>query len=277
MLRSPDCAEQPLVQRVVRKPSQSVICSHAYLQKFLIGFRTSSGSLRKWSAPMAAAAHNLAMLRSHVAHRLCVRWTASSAGAARCRMSQSVRQLTKSAAGGQPLRPSSARPVACPACPHACDALSLQRSTRTTQQLRSHGHQCPAQLQGRHYRQRCCSVRAAAAAVEAEGVSATTGAQGAVGPNVVQLLRERGLVADVTSPELEKLAADTSLKIYCGFDPTADSLHLGNLLGVLVLAWFQRCGLPPMVISIIMIGMHHVWPCIVRIPKRRGQHNYSAH
>jgi len=62
---------------------------------------------------------------------------------------------------------------------------------------------------------------------------------------VVQLLRERGLVADVTSPELEKLAADTSLKIYCGFDPTADSLHLGNLLGVLVLAWFQRCGHQP--------------------------------
>lgn len=30
--------------------------------------------------------------------------------------------------------------------------------------------------------------------------------------------------------------------MYCGFDPTADSLHLGNLLGVLVLAWFQRCG-----------------------------------
>ncbi len=58
--------------------------------------------------------------------------------------------------------------------------------------------------------------------------------------NVVQLLRERGLVQDVTSPELEQLAGTTSLKIYCGFDPTADSLHLGNLLGILVLAWFQR-------------------------------------
>ena len=64
-----------------------------------------------------------------------------------------------------------------------------------------------------------------------------------MGQNVVQLLRERGLVADVTSPELEKLAGCTSLKIYCGFDPTADSLHLGNLLGILVLAWFQRYNL----------------------------------
>lgn len=64
-------------------------------------------------------------------------------------------------------------------------------------------------------------------------------------PNVVTLLRERGLVQDVTSPELEQLAGAASLKIYCGFDPTADSLHLGNLLGILVLAWFQRCGHQP--------------------------------
>lgn len=72
-----------------------------------------------------------------------------------------------------------------------------------------------------------------------------------MGQNVVQLLRERGLVADVTSPELEKLAGGTSLKIYCGFDPTADSLHLGNLLGILVLAWFQRCvsWLPPSIMG----------------------------
>lgn len=65
------------------------------------------------------------------------------------------------------------------------------------------------------------------------------------GQNVVQLLRERGLIADVTSPDLEKLSESTALKIYCGFDPTADSLHLGNLLGILVLAWFQRCGHQP--------------------------------
>lgn len=30
--------------------------------------------------------------------------------------------------------------------------------------------------------------------------------------------------------------------MYTGFDPTADSLHLGNLLAILALAWFQRCG-----------------------------------
>ena len=30
--------------------------------------------------------------------------------------------------------------------------------------------------------------------------------------------------------------------MYCGFDPTASSLHIGNLLGIIVLKWFQLCG-----------------------------------
>lgn len=42
--------------------------------------------------------------------------------------------------------------------------------------------------------------------------------------------------------ELERAAAAGRLSVYCGFDPTADSLHLGNLLGIVVLAWFQRWG-----------------------------------
>ena len=42
-----------------------------------------------------------------------------------------------------------------------------------------------------------------------------------------------------------QVASSTSLSVYCGFDPTADSLHLGNLLGIIVLSWFQRCGHTP--------------------------------
>lgn len=60
-----------------------------------------------------------------------------------------------------------------------------------------------------------------------------------------QVLRERGLVQEVTSDEMEAAAAATSLSVYCGFDPTADSLHLGNLLGIIVLSWFQKCGHAP--------------------------------
>ncbi|TKY56587.1 Tyrosine--tRNA ligase [Spatholobus suberectus] len=59
--------------------------------------------------------------------------------------------------------------------------------------------------------------------------------------NVVEILEERGLVESVTSDALRG-ASCTPLKVYCGFDPTAESLHLGNLLGLIVLSWFRRCG-----------------------------------
>lgn len=63
--------------------------------------------------------------------------------------------------------------------------------------------------------------------------------------NIVQILRERGLLQEVSSPDLEELASHTTFPVYCGFDPTADSLHLGNLLGIVVLRWFAICGHTP--------------------------------
>lgn len=62
---------------------------------------------------------------------------------------------------------------------------------------------------------------------------------------MVDVLRSRGLLQDVTSPELARVSAQRQLSVYCGFDPTAESLHLGNLLGIIVLCWFQRCGHRP--------------------------------
>ncbi|XP_008218548.1 PREDICTED: tyrosine--tRNA ligase, chloroplastic/mitochondrial [Prunus mume] len=66
--------------------------------------------------------------------------------------------------------------------------------------------------------------------------------------NVVEILEERGLLESLTSEHLRQACSDPSLpplKVYCGFDPTAESLHLGNLLGIIVLSWFQRCGHHP--------------------------------
>ena len=64
--------------------------------------------------------------------------------------------------------------------------------------------------------------------------------------SVVDVLQERGLLDACTNEdELRKAASEGSISVYCGFDPTADSLHLGNLLGIVVLAWFQRCGHTP--------------------------------
>ena len=63
--------------------------------------------------------------------------------------------------------------------------------------------------------------------------------------NIVKILRDRGLLQEVSSPDLEKLASQETFPVYCGFDPTADSLHLGNLLGIVVLRWFAICGHTP--------------------------------
>ena len=60
--------------------------------------------------------------------------------------------------------------------------------------------------------------------------------------NVLETLRSRELLEDVTSEDLGRLSATEKLTVYVGFDPTADALHVGNLLGIIVLSWFQRCG-----------------------------------
>lgn len=65
--------------------------------------------------------------------------------------------------------------------------------------------------------------------------------------NIIDVLRERGFIEAVTSEELRDLA-DKPLKVYCGFDPTSDSLHVGNLVPMIGLAWFQLLGHTPVAI-----------------------------
>jgi len=55
-------------------------------------------------------------------------------------------------------------------------------------------------------------------------------------------LKKRGLVANTTSDELDSLLEKTKLGLYCGADPTAKSLHLGNLLPLLILLHFNIRG-----------------------------------
>lgn len=62
--------------------------------------------------------------------------------------------------------------------------------------------------------------------------------------NVIDVLLERGFIDQMTSSDLKALS-DKPLKVYIGFDPTAPSLHLGNLVGIVALAWFQRFGHTP--------------------------------
>ncbi len=55
-------------------------------------------------------------------------------------------------------------------------------------------------------------------------------------------LEFRGLIKQTTDPELGTTLGRESLTVYVGFDPTADSLHVGSLLPLLVLRRFQEAG-----------------------------------
>ena len=66
--------------------------------------------------------------------------------------------------------------------------------------------------------------------------------------NVVAVLEERGLISQMTESDLPTAAAGGKLYVYCGFDATAPSLQVGNLVPVMALAHFQRCGHRPIVV-----------------------------
>ncbi len=59
-------------------------------------------------------------------------------------------------------------------------------------------------------------------------------------------MQARGLIAQTTAEaELDKHLSEGPCTLYCGFDPTADSLHLGHLVPLLVLTRFQNAGHHP--------------------------------
>lgn len=62
--------------------------------------------------------------------------------------------------------------------------------------------------------------------------------------NFVQELRWRGLLHDIT-PETEEYLLEHSTSGYIGFDPTADSLHIGSLVQIFILMHFQNAGHRP--------------------------------
>ena len=65
--------------------------------------------------------------------------------------------------------------------------------------------------------------------------------------NVWQELKWRGLVhVSTDEAELEKLLAGDPVTYYCGFDPTAPSLHLGNLVQLLLMRRLQLAGHKPL-------------------------------
>ena len=75
---------------------------------------------------------------------------------------------------------------------------------------------------------------------------------------ILQELQWRGLIADIANrDELERLLAPGAkpVTLYVGFDPTADSLHLGHLIGLLILRRFQQAGHRPIAVAGGATGM----------------------
>ena len=69
--------------------------------------------------------------------------------------------------------------------------------------------------------------------------------------HILDELAARGLVADVTDRDaLKKLLSDERVTLYAGYDPTFPSLHVGNLVPVIMQARLQRAGHKP----IILVG-----------------------
>ncbi|MEQ8819878.1 MAG: tyrosine--tRNA ligase [Sumerlaeia bacterium] len=64
--------------------------------------------------------------------------------------------------------------------------------------------------------------------------------------DIYATLEARGFIQDCTDVDgFRKLTAEESISVYCGFDPTADSLHIGSLVPIMGLVHFQRAGHRP--------------------------------
>ncbi|MCI9064080.1 MAG: tyrosine--tRNA ligase [Clostridia bacterium] len=69
--------------------------------------------------------------------------------------------------------------------------------------------------------------------------------------NVLDILQERHYIEQMTHPaEMEELFSKESVPFYIGIDPTADSLHVGHFVSLMVASHMQKCGHKP----IILVG-----------------------
>ncbi len=67
--------------------------------------------------------------------------------------------------------------------------------------------------------------------------------------NVYDVLKERGFIAQVTHEDkIREILGKEKITFYIGFDPTADSLHVGHFLQLIVMAHMQRAGHRPVAI-----------------------------
>ncbi|MDD3303415.1 MAG: tyrosine--tRNA ligase [Clostridia bacterium] len=69
--------------------------------------------------------------------------------------------------------------------------------------------------------------------------------------SIYDVLKERDLIKQITyENEFKKLANEEKTHVYLGIDPTADSIHIGHFIPLMMMSYFQKCGHTP----IILVG-----------------------
>ena len=66
--------------------------------------------------------------------------------------------------------------------------------------------------------------------------------------NVIDILNERNYIEQITHPaELKEFLSNNKISFYLGIDPTADSLHVGHFVSLMVANYLQKCGHRPVI------------------------------
>lgn len=69
--------------------------------------------------------------------------------------------------------------------------------------------------------------------------------------NIYDVLKERDLIKQITfEDEFKEMVSNKKTSVYLGIDPTADSIHIGHFIPLMMMSYFQQCGHRP----IILIG-----------------------
>ncbi|QJC28075.1 tyrosine--tRNA ligase [Enterobacteriaceae endosymbiont of Plateumaris braccata] len=67
--------------------------------------------------------------------------------------------------------------------------------------------------------------------------------------NLIEVLKNRNIINQITDKNnLKNIITEKKIHLYCGFDPTADSLHIGHLIPLIVLRYFQKLGHKPIIL-----------------------------
>ena len=71
--------------------------------------------------------------------------------------------------------------------------------------------------------------------------------------SIYDVLKERDLIKQITfEDEFIELAKNEKTFVYLGIDPTADSIHIGHFIPLMMMSYFQKCGHTPVILVYLL-------------------------